>query len=234
MNEQQRSDVFEAQVINVRDLMRAWDHENRYLNDLIRVGDAVGIAITTKVLGVLYCALAEAIFSRVIHLPGGLNLTELAEVKNVLKNDGVKPAWKRCIQLASAHLVNTAPTTLAPILSTIDGLVEKWIVDPSILRNRLAHGQWTIALNAKNTAVSADLTQQLATLDCVELARREEALSTLSKIVEDMVMSPHNALSRDFGKHITGLIAKLNKMSNWTFAEKMARLKRKPKKKPSI
>jgi hypothetical protein len=233
MDEKERVAVFEAQTVNVRDLQRAWSQENRHLNDLIRTQNSAGVHVTTKILGVLYCALAEAIFSKVIHLPNGFELAEIEQIKQEHTKKGVKPGWVKCVNLASSRLNGSPFTNVDAVRSTVNALIDKWIYDPSVLRNKLAHGQWSIALNSGNTAVNLQLTQEIANLNAVDLARRELALKKLSRVVEDMVISPHTAHLRDFGTHLSELTGDLSKMASWTMADKTAILQRKPKKKPT-
>ncbi len=65
MDEKQRVVVFEAQTANVRELERAWTHVNRQINALILQKNQKSVEISTKLLALIYCALAESIFSSI-------------------------------------------------------------------------------------------------------------------------------------------------------------------------
>jgi hypothetical protein len=72
MGEQERLSIFQAQTKNVRALHQAWKLINRQVNASLLRNDKVAIEVNTKLLAVIYCALAEAAFSKLIHTPYGL------------------------------------------------------------------------------------------------------------------------------------------------------------------
>lgn len=65
MLEQDRLDVFAAQTENVRALEQAWKHINKSINAAYANGDHSTAEIHTKLLAQVYCAFAEAVFSKV-------------------------------------------------------------------------------------------------------------------------------------------------------------------------
>ena len=78
MLETDREDVFNAQTQNVRALDQAWKHINKSVNAAYSNGDTSAAEIHTKLLAQVYCAFAEAVFSKVIHTPNGLALDEIS------------------------------------------------------------------------------------------------------------------------------------------------------------
>ena len=114
MLESDRNAVFAAQTENVRALEQAWKHINKAINAAYSSGDTSSSEIHTKLLAQVYCAFAEAVFSKVIHTPNGLDLDEIAQVKAKGKKNIVE-AWKKCVELSlrrvqgrsSGHVANT-------------------------------------------------------------------------------------------------------------------------------
>lgn len=227
MDEIQRLSVFNAQTENVRELKRAWVHINRQINGSLLKGDKATTVIQTKVLAVVYCALAEAIFSKMIHTPHGLTLDEIEQIKNSKKAGGVKSAWTKCAELAICRVDGVSPSHVPNTLRRLSSLIGDYIYDPSLLRNKLAHGQWSVALNQENTAVNGEITQEIKNCTVIDLYRREHALSCLSAIIEDMIESPNRAHRRDFWVHLTELEEGERAASQWTLERKIEQLRKK-------
>lgn len=224
MDEHQKLAVFQAQTENVRELERAWSHVNRQINALILQKNEKSVEITTKILALIYCALAESIFSKLIHTPYGLELAEIEQVKVKSNTEGVKAGWLKCAELAIQYVGGAKSNHGPNVRKKLTALIDEFVFDPSLIRNKLAHGQWTVALNRENTAVNADITKEIREHTVVELYRRKCALEGLAQILEDMIESPNRAHHRDYETHLTRLNEKQGEMSKWTFQHKVNRL----------
>lgn len=226
MLDSDRNNVFAAQTENVRALEQAWKHINKSINAAYSSGDVSSAEIHTKLLAQVYCAFVEAVFSKVIHTPNGLSLTEISQVKSKGKQNIVE-AWKKCVELSlrkvqglnSGHVPNTRQRIIS--------LIDAYILDPSLLRNKIAHGQWVVALNTSNTKVNQDLTAKIQSITVVDLYRQKEAFQSLFRIVEDIIESPNKAHHRDYWHHIAQFEESQREMSTWTVAKKIAALKTK-------
>jgi hypothetical protein len=224
MNEQQRLEVFQTQTENVRQLEKAWSHVNMQTNLLILAKATDGLVIHTKLLGLIYCALAEALFSKLIHTPHGLTLNYIDQIKTASDRYGVKHGWLKCSELALLSVQGAKSSHGQNVQKKLAELIKKHIFDPSIIRNKLAHGQWAIALNRDNNAVNKDITKEIENLTVVELYRRKFALEKLSRILEDMIESPNKAHHRDYWIHLVEYEEAQKKMSAWTMAKKEKQL----------
>lgn len=224
MNETERLEVFVAQTANVRELENAWAHVNRQINSLILAKNSIGADHHIKILALIYCALSEAIFSKLIHTPHGLNLDHVEQVKTATRVEGVKAGWVKCTQLAlqgvEGQRSNHGPNVSKKLLE----LIEKFIFDPSVVRNKLAHGQWAIALNRENTKVNIEISKEIETHTVIELYRRKHALGKLSGILEDMIESPSKAHPRDYWSHLVEFESAQDRMRTWTVEHKVAML----------
>ena len=224
MDEQQRNAVFHAQTQNVRELERAWSQINRQINSLILQKNSVATEINTKVLALIYCALAEALFSKLIHTPDGLALPEIDQVKAAINGQGIKNGWIKCTELAIQRVEGAKSNHGHNVQKKLREMIDSYIFDPSLVRNKLAHGQWCIALNRENSAVNADISKEIAEHDVVELYRRKHALEKLAAILEDIIESPNKAHHRDYWSHLTEFEEKQRELSKWTFERKVAQL----------
>ncbi|CAM3859658.1 hypothetical protein EV679_2152 [Kerstersia gyiorum] len=227
MQEQQRVDVFRAQTKNAQELERSWRHINRQLNALLLTSNNVAVHVNTKVLALIYCALAEALFSKILHTPKGLTLDEIQQVKVATKAGGVKEGWIKCVELAMRSVQGAKGSHGPNVKQRLQRFIEEFIFDPSLLRNKLAHGQWCIALNRDNDAVNAQLTSELAALDVVEIYRRKSALQRLSAILEDIIESPNKAHHRDYWDHLDKFENDQQEMAAWSLAKKIEQLRTK-------
>lgn len=227
MDESQRLSVFNAQTENVRELKRAWTHINRQINSSLLKGDKVATVIQTKVLAVVYCALAEATFSKIIHTPHGLTLDEIEQIKKCSNADGVKSGWTKCAELAISRVDGGSSGYVPNVLRKLSSLIQEFIYDPSLLRNKLAHGQWSVALNRENTAVNSEITREIEGCTIIDLYRREHALERLGAIIEDMIESPNRAHRRDYWVHLTKLEEGERVISKWTLERKIEQLQKK-------
>jgi hypothetical protein len=224
MDEQQRISVFHAQTKNVRELETAWVHVNRQINALILQKNDKSVEITTKLLALIYCALAESIFSKLIHTPNGLSLAEVDQVKLATNARGIKFGWLKCGELALQRVEGAKSNHGHNVLKKLSFLIGQFIFDPSLVRNKLAHGQWSVALNRDNTAVNADISKEIEEHTVVELYRRKHALEQLAAIVEDMIESPNKAHHRDYWTHLSALEEKQKTLATWTFEKKVEQL----------
>lgn len=223
MLESDRDDIFAAQTKNVKALEQAWRHINKTINGAYSRGDNPSASIQTKLLAQIYCAYAESIFSKMIHTPSGLSLDEIEQVKYKAKANIVE-AWKKCVELSLQHVEGKSSGHIANTRRKINSLIDTYVLDPSLLRNKLAHGQWVVALNANNTKVNSDLTRKINSITVVDLYRQKKALQSLSSIVEDIIESPNKAHPRDYWVHIAEFEDSQHKMQNWTLDKKISAL----------
>lgn len=227
MEESARVKIFEAQVKNVRALDTAWRQLNRSVNTALVNSDKPALGVFTKLLLQVYCAYAEAVFSKTIHTPAGFSLDEIQQIKQDGSRNGIVSSWKKAVTLALAKnevgRSNHRPNAEKKIFELID----KYILDPSLFRNKIAHGQWITALNRENTTVNETTTTRLNSLNAIDIQRFRTAFISIAKIVEDLVESPNKAHLRDYWIHITDLEENTEKMAGWTLEEKEIRLKNK-------
>ena len=227
LNDSKIKEIFDAQIANTKELEKAWKHINKDINQAYIKGQESAVKYEIKLMALVYCALAEAIFSKLIHTPSGFSPDEITQIKNKSNNDGVKAGWIKCLELALAKVNSQKSNHVHNVKKKISSFIDNYIYDPSVLRNKIAHGQWVKALNRDNTSINDDYTKEIENLEILVLYRRKEALVTLSILLEDIIKSPDKAHHRDYWTHLVNLEKKQISMAAWTIENKIAQLKKK-------
>lgn len=226
MDRSQQLDVYRAQTINLRTMGRAWTNTKRAINRDLVLNNVVSANLHTKLLALIYSAWSESGFLKAIHTPYGFELDEIRQIKTVWKHNGITAAWNKAAMLAFRK-VRTRGGNYVPNASlAVDRLVKQYIEKPSQIRNKVAHGQWDIALNSKNSATNSDLTKSLNELDVVSLDCLREGCIGLCTILESLIESPDKAFHKDYWECISAIEAHLEKTAKYTLAEKLSKLRR--------
>ena len=150
MNQATRLIIFNAQTINVHEIVKAQVQIKRAINFAIKRRDTVTEQALTKTLALIYCAWVEVNFSKMIHTPYGFTLDEIRQIKKIYKENGLESGWEKCLELGIRKIISSKKTNYLPnIHQELTRIIKKYIVEPSLLRNKVAHGQWKIALSEK-------------------------------------------------------------------------------------
>jgi hypothetical protein len=226
MDQQARLAVYQSQTRNVRALRTAMRHAHRLINAALRGNDDAATEALTKMYAMLFCAWAEANFSKVLHTPHGFELNEIAQVQ-AAKEQGIRDAWKTCVALGLRHLDAQRGNFLPNAQQRLGAAIDAHVFDPSLLRNKLAHGQWVVALNRSNEAIQPDLTARIASLDIVVVSGWIQAHQLLAELVENLIESPKRAFMRDWYQYVVNLDAAMTDAQTRTLASHKARLRAK-------
>jgi hypothetical protein len=229
MDQSQRLTVYQAQTNNVKEINKVRKQINRAINASLKRGDKVAVQALTKTMALVFCAWVEANFSKVIHTPYGFSLDEIQQIKKVYKENGVEKGWEKCIELGTLKASKRKNSNyVSNIRLELKRLIQQYIVEPSLLRNKISHGQWAIALNRENTAENKQLTNSLAILDVVVISKWFKVHGHISQIVESLVESPNQAFHKDYWVEIAELREFIAKTENWSIEQKVNELKQKP------
>ncbi|OOE61280.1 hypothetical protein [Salinivibrio kushneri] len=226
MSPQEIEQIFDAQCDNVRELKSAWTHVNKTINQALKEDNDKQLALQTRILGLIFCAYSEATFLKLIHTDKKFSSDEIEQIKASAKHSIVE-GWKKCLELAlrkvdakkSNHVPNVQQRTLS--------LIKDHIEEPSLIRNKIAHGQWHTALNRKNTKINQELTDIIQNLTVIELTKYRAAFDSLSDIIEDIIESPNHAHWKFYWEHVAKFEQEQKKMSGHTLEAKRALLKKK-------
>lgn len=234
MDRKKQLEVFQAQTANLRMLEQGWKHTKRGIHHDLLTNNQASVALQTKLLALIYSAWSEAAFSKLIHTPHGFDLDEIGQIKAVGKKDSIVAAWEKCISLALKKVQSRNSGYIPNVKQELGRLIKTYIEQPSQLRNKVAHGQWRIALNSKNTAQNPDLTTALGNIDLVKLDVLREGCEGLCRIVEALIESPDRAFHRDYWPLLCKIKEDLERSSHFTLEQKLVMLKQKRANVPDI
>ncbi len=218
MDRNAQLDVFKAQTENVRELEKAWTHVQRTINRELINDNTTSALLHTKLLALIFCAWSEANFSKLIHTPYGFELEEIHQIKRAAKKDIVR-GWQKCLEIGLSRVSKKPKSNYIPnIKQAVERIIDSYVHEPRLLRNKIAHGQWRTALNSDNDAVNNDLSSEIAGIDIVKLSVWKEAYNGLSSIIEALIESPDSAFHRDYWQETVRIEEHLRNTSTWILA----------------
>lgn len=218
---------YEIQTHNVRELNKAWKQTTRLINESYRLKNTDAAEIQTKLLSLLFTAYTEAIFSKLIHTPCALTDAEIGILKAKFKQNSFV-GWKHCLNTMVAKISSKSQQEKESIKTEIRNILNVYIKLPSEMRNRLAHGQWSIALTGDNTRKNSDITQRIDSINVVKLEQYKISFDLMALIMEDLVESPNKAHIDQYGKRLNKFNSEQAKMATWTLQGRLDRLTPKP------
>lgn len=225
MNREEQLNIFRAQTANVREIVKTWKHLQRTINRELVGDNLTSASLHTKLLALVFCAWSEANFSKLIHTPHGLELGEIQQIKTLAQGN-IVDGWLKCLELGLRRVSKTPKSNYIPnIKQAVERMIVEYVQEPRVLRNKIAHGQWEIALNRKNENTNDNLTKQINAINVVLLNLWKESHQGLSNIMEALVESPDKSFHRDYWSEIVKVEEHLNATKNWSIEGKIQRLK---------
>lgn len=234
MDQEQKLTIFKAQTQNVRGLKSAMKQVHRSINAALRSDEAAAVEAFTKIYALLFCGWAEANFSKIIHTPYGFELDEIAQIQRE-KGNGIGEAWKKAVELGLRHLDAQKRGSFQPnARKKLNDAINAHVFDPTLLRNKLAHGQWMTALNRDNDRVQQDLTDKISQLTIIDVMAWVKAHELLAHMVETLIESPKKSFMRDWYAYVVEIEAQMDEAERRTLAEHVCRLKSKTARRPIV
>ena len=229
MTNEEILELYKLQSCNVRKLNQVKDSLIIDINFYLRKSNDFQVEVKTKLLAILYVAWSEAQFIQIVYTPSAFYPSEIDEIKKIKKNNGLAEGWKKMVELALKKVGKWSKNSDLPNRKKkLLEIIKDYIYSPSLLRNKIAHGQWFHALNKKNTAENIDLTNKLAELDSVELDKQFEVHKYLGFIIRDLVQSPKKSFHQNYWVNMDKLEKYLDKTRNWNSESKKSKLSKKP------
>jgi hypothetical protein len=215
-------EIYRASVQNVRELKKQRTNLRRLFNKAIIKHDNPSLNVITKLYALLYSSFAEVCFLKMIHTPYGFSETFITEI---FKQRNLEEQWLKSIECAFSQVLSMP--NKGEIQNKKQILIRhlnKYIIEPSQIRNKIAHGQWAIALNSENTKINRDTTTKIASLDFVKVDILFEVYEKIAQAVEDLIESPHKTHFRDFYLHMSELEDLIDLTKGWTTKSKIKKL----------
>lgn len=219
--------LYKIQTHNVRELNKAWKETTRLINEFYRTKNVRAVKVQTKLLALLFSAYTEAIFSKLIHTPYAISEEEIEDIKNKF-NSNSYDGWKRCLNKMVDKITNKSDSDKEKIKTDVRNILNVYIKQPSEIRNKLAHGQWSIALNSSNTQKNIDITERIDKLDVVKLEIYKKSFDLMVLIIEDLVESPNKAHIDHYDDRLKSFNSEQARMAQWTLQGRIQKLAPKP------
>jgi hypothetical protein len=225
VDQQQKLTVYNAQVKNVRRLESAIRHIRRSINLALRKNDEPAAMSFTAMYAILFCAWAEANFSKLIHTPYGFDLGEIDQIKVVSRTNGVVAGWQKSVELGLRHLDASRGNFLPNTRQQLERAIDAYVFDPSVLRNKLAHGQLAVALNRENDDIQQELTSIIAGLNIVKIDGWKFCHEHLAGMIENLIESPVKSFPRDWWAAVVALEEEIEQFTTRTLVNHVGLLK---------
>lgn len=220
-------DLYVLQSKNVRQLKKAQSNLIKDINFHLKKNDIFQVELKTKLLALLYSTLSEAEFIQIVHTPNGFLDSEITKIKTG-KHTSLENGWNTIIDLAMNKVGNwSCNKDLKKRRDDLRSIIKEYIIEPSLLRNKIAHGQWEVALNKETTKENQELTNQLKTLNVVEIQKWFNVHQFLAFIIRDLIQSPKKGFHNNYWSNLTKLQEYLKKTKSWTLQTKINQLMRK-------
>lgn len=228
MTEEEIYDLYVLQSKNVRRLKQVQKNLVKDINFYLKKNNDFQVEIKSKLLALLYCTLSEAQFIQIVHTPDGFTSGEIETIKAAKKNN-IEDGWTTMIDLAMDKVGDWKNVAdLETRRNSLHKIISDFVTTPSILRNKIAHGQWEFALNRENTKENKDLTTDLNNLDVVAITKWFEVHQFLGLIIRDLIQSPKKGFHNNYWTNLTNLEQYILTSDSWTLETKKQKLQLKP------
>ncbi|MGJ1436074.1 hypothetical protein [Sphingobacterium siyangense] len=212
--------IYQAYVSNVRDFLFAECEVRRTLNRALKSGRLNSVKVQTKIYALLYSTFAEANFTKMVLTPYGFEQDFVNQILNDQNN--LQQKWYQCIDLAFHNFnLRKKGSEVPNKKQELMRIVNNYIIDPSIIRNKIAHGQFSIAINRSGGHVNHEITQKLQELTFPKIMRMFQINKYLVEIVEDLIESPDYAHHANYYSKFQQLEKYIERSKDWSTESKL-------------
>lgn len=210
---------YQAYVVNVKDFLFAESEVRRLINKALKSNKELTVKVQTKIYALLYSTYSESSFMKMILTPYGF---EQKYVDEILRQENIQMKWIKCLELAFLKFSESQKGSEIPNKKLeLTRIIQTYIVSPSIIRNKIAHGQLTVALNSKTTNLNPEITATIGALDFVTINRWFTINRYLQLIIEDLIESPNVAHHNHYYQIFQELEAFIEKSKTWSVETKL-------------
>lgn len=218
--------VYQSCCKNVRELKSKRRILKQLINQAIREGSEIKLNTLTYMYALLYSSYAEISFLKLIYTPNCFSLNEINEIK---KQRNLEEKWKKCMELSFKNLnTNANLGEIANKKLFLKRILKDYIIEPSLMRNKIAHGQWKSCLNTSCDKINTSLTLQIKELDYVRIDILFGVYEKFQQCLEDLIKSPRTHY-RDYYPLITELEEFIKKTNTWDIESKKDKIKKSSK-----
>lgn len=215
-------DIYKACCNNVKELKSKRRILNKLINRSIKEGSDEELYALTKLYALLYSSYAEVSFLKLIHTPYGFSESEIAVIQ---EQRNLEEKWQKCFELAFQKMNQNANLgEIANKRKKLKKILDMYIIQPSQIRNKIAHGQWKVCLNNKCDSVNHEASLELQQLDCVRVDILFDVYEMFQQCIEDIIESLRTHY-RDYYLRIEELEQYIDKTKNWNLESKRQKMR---------
>jgi hypothetical protein len=218
--------VYQACVRNLRAIDSARRAHTKFINAELLIRDNAHVHRLAKLQALLFSVWAEARFLKLLYTPHGYSEDELS---SILRKRSLEKKWEHAVIGALRH-VELGQRTRNDVRRRLNQLIGDYVIKPAELRNKLAHGQWEIALNNVATAVNDSRSRELDEITSITVDLWFVVFSGLADLAESLLESPTKEFARDYWGQIDRIENEIAKRRSWTIDTKRQLLIAKKKK----
>lgn len=208
-------DIYNACCMNVKEIKKRAKNIKRMINNAILNKRNEEIITLTKVYALVYSAFVEVSFIKLINTPYGF---DEEKIKVIQSKSNLEEKWLTCINLAFLTIKKESNITdINNKKLKLKKILKEYIVKPSELRNKIAHGQWKVALNNQCTNQNYEITQIIENIDFVKIDILFQVYDKFQQCIEDLIESPQKAHYEYFYTNLSKLEAYISKTEKWNF-----------------
>lgn len=191
-------DLARIHAKNKNQLKKAINQQNLILNNAIKTENKLQEYLSIRIYLILYTAWLETTLSLIIHYYS----TQINEFERtaILSETSQEKRWKKLIEISfRTQYLNRKTTKNLDLVDLghsafnrytyLNDILEKEITVFIGIRNKLAHGQWAVALNNEGTDKTQDVTTKLWTLTKKDCMMLKNFASNFSNLIEMLVAS---------------------------------------------
>ena len=220
-------EVFTACCDNERELHKEAKKIKRLFNNALRNNRVQEIQTLTKIYALVYSAYVEVSFLKTIHTPHGFDESIITQIQTARN---LEEKWIKCIDFAFDGIrTEHNKGEISNKELKLRRIIETYIIGPSHVRNKIAHGQWKACLNSDCTGINYDLTTQMTQMDFVKIDILFNVYRLFVQCVEDLIEFPYRAHYRFFYSRIVALEEYIDETKDYSMESKLAILQSSPK-----
>lgn len=226
--QEQIFNVYVLQSENVRYLWQVKVNQLRDLNDCIKSKDTFNLKAKTTMFALLYSAWSESQFVQIQNTPNAFFPREIEDIQLQTSSHGIVAGWRLLVDIAFSKVGDIDKNSdLQKRHESIWVKIKDIIEQESIIRNKIAHGQWINALNRQQSNESP-VSEKMEELDYIQINRSFEIHKLLGVILRDLVQSPKNGFHRNYWRDTEKLLNYSEQTKKHNVKDKLALLKNRP------
>ncbi len=214
-------EIYRACTSNVKNLKKQRNRILALVNRAIREKNDADLISLTKMYALLYSAYAEVSFLKLIHTPQAFSEPEISQIG---AGRNLEEKWEKCFEFAFKKLnLGANLGEIANKKQKLKRILTDYIIGPSQIRNKVAHGQWMVCLNNDCTRVNHDATLKMQQLDFVKIDRYFSIYEKFQQCILDLSVSQKTHY-RDYYTIIAGLEEYIDSTKSWSLETKKQKL----------